>query len=164
MNNNEQITNMLDDIKKSSINIVDNICKINENLNKKTNEELSTLDLIKACKALDYEEKKKVYSLVFGLGNLGKKIDNKLILISLIGSFWLKVRDKNMTIKEVVDILIDVNDIKQFSDHAETYKEILAIQVEEFVYGIEEGNMFGLSSAAELKAKVSEIMQQCYPF
>lgn len=162
MNENVEITTMLNEIKKASINIVDNVCKINENLN--TGKTLDTLDLIKACKALSYEDKKSVYCAVFGLGNFGKTIDNKLILLSLIGSFWLKVRDKNMTIKEVVDILIDVNDIKQFSDHAETYKEILAIQVEEFVYGIEEGNMFGLSSAAELKAKVSEIMQKCYPF
>lgn len=116
---------------------------------------------------LSFTDKRTVYHSLFSLGHIGDAIDNKLILISLIGSFYIKAKEKSpeITVLDAVNKLIDDTSLvtDNFS-HIQAYKEKIAILVEDFVYGVNKGNTFGIKNAAELRVKVNEIVKQQLPF
>ena len=120
--------------------------------------------VIKDYRSLTPEERVAVFQTLFSLGNYGEAIDNKLILISLIGSITLAMKKKNpeadpyMAIDKLIDLKALNNGI------TEEYKEILALYVGEFLGGVKTGNTFGIKSAADIKAKINEILQQYIPF
>ena len=119
-------------------------------------------------KSLPYTDRGALYGKYFGLGFLGNKIDDKLILISLICSFVLAARKKDPTIT-VLDCVKKLTDYETLSFQERAYGEgnfyeNLAIVCEDFIYGIDTGNTFGLKNAVELKAKVKEILHNRVPF
>ncbi len=117
---------------------------------------------------LPFNERGAAYEREFGLGMLGDKIDNKLILVSLICSFVLAARkkDKNITVLDCVKKLTDYESLTMDDkvNGIGKYYENLAIICESFLYGVSEGNTFGLKSAADLKAKVKDILSNYTPF
>lgn len=117
---------------------------------------------------LEFNERGAAYEREFGLGQLGEKIDNKLILVSLICSFVLAARkkDPNITVLDCVKKLTDYESLAMNDRVGETgrYYENLAIICDSFLYGVSEGNTFGLKSATDLKAKVKDILSNYMPF
>lgn len=118
--------------------------------------------------ALPFNNRCVEYQKEFGLGNLGIKIDNKLILVSLICSFVLAARKKNpaISVLDCVKTLTDYETLLEDDPIGEIrkYYENLAILCESFLYGVEEGNTFGLKNAKDLKNKVAEILSTRLPF
>lgn len=117
---------------------------------------------------LEFNERGAAYEREFGLGNLGSKIDNKLILVSLICSFVLAARKKDPAVT-VLDCVKKLTDYESLSMTDKTgmigkYYENLAIICESFLYGVSEGNTFGLKTAADLKLKVNDILSTRVPF
>ena len=114
------------------------------------------------------EDRGAFYENEYGLGYLGDKIDNKLILISLICSFTLMVRKQNpsVTVMDCIKKLTDYESLPMNikSSHVGKFYENLAIVCESFMYGVTEGNTFGLKNGLELKNKVTEIINNQVPF
>lgn len=120
-----------------------------------------------AYRNLPIEEKKKVYNKLFSLDQLGPIIDNKLILISLIVSFVLAARKNQpeLTVLDGIKRLVEVNMVNSYlQSHMDEYLEKLAIIVEDYMVGVNKGNTFGIKTAAELKAKVNELLNNLMPF
>lgn len=115
---------------------------------------------------LSFDDKKLVYNKMFSLGFLGESIDNKLILVSLIGSFYLAAKTKSpeLTITQAIDKLVDADKLGLDYKEIQANKEKLALIVEDFLYGVNKGNTFGLKNATELRTKVNEILAQRVPF
>lgn len=139
------------------------------------NSQIITLNqsLINHCEHIknhssNFEERVVEYETTYGLGKLGEKIDNKLCLISLICSFVLIARknNPNVTVLECVKKLTDYESLDYVSKNDELVKfyENLAIVSESFLYGVSEGNTFGLKNAKEVKDKILEIINTRLPF
>lgn len=119
-------------------------------------------------KDMTFQDKQVVYDKEFSLGFLGDKIDNKLILISLICSFVLMARkkDSSLTVLDCVKKLTDYEQlasVDKFGIDGKFY-ESLAVICESFLYGVTEGNTFGIKNAKDLKDKVKEILSNRVPF
>lgn len=115
---------------------------------------------------LTFDDKRIAFYKMFSLGEMGTTIDNKLILISLVGSFYLLAKKKDPSIK-ILDIVYKVIDGESNiagDPKSQQFKEMLAIMVEEFLYGVQTGNMFGLKNPKELKDKINDILSQRMPF
>lgn len=135
---------------------------------KKYVEDATNTPKIYTLKELPYDDRKVIYNNEFDLGNLSDKIETKLILISLICSFVLSARVKSPSIStlECVKRLTDYDKLAPNekilgSDH---FYENLAIICDSFLYGVKEGNTFGLKTAVEIKAKIKEILSMHFPF
>lgn len=115
---------------------------------------------------LTFNDKRQAFYKMFSLGEMGTTIDNKLILISLVGSFYLLAKKKDPSIKilDIVYKVIDGDSNIPGDPKSQQFKEMLAILVEEFLYGVQTGNMFGLKNPKELKDKINDILSQRMPF
>lgn len=158
--NKEEILNHLCD----ASHLLDNAKDIFEILTK----ELKTEQPVVKIEPLTRTERGAYYEKEYGLGNLGTKIDNKLILVSLICSFTLMARAQNpsMTVMEVIKKLTNYETIAMDDKYGEEGKfyENLAITCESFMYGVTEGNTFGLKTGKEVRDKVIEIISNRLPF
>lgn len=167
----ELLIEFLSEFKKVHATMDRNVDAIIEELsNSKTEvvKEVETKYVMQDIGDLPFLERGAAYEREFGLGQLGEKIDNKLILVSLICSFVLAARkkDPNITVLDCVKKLTDYESLAMNDRVGETgrYYENLAIICDSFLYGVSEGNTFGLKSAADLKAKVKEILSNYTPF
>lgn len=166
---NELLVECLNEFKNAHATMYHNVDAIIEALkNCKPEVITETKYIAQSVNDLSFNERGAEYERTFGLGNLGEKIDNKLILISLICSFVLAARKKDPNIK-VIDCVKKLTDYESLSMNDRTgetgkYYENLAIVCDSFLYGVTEGNTFGLKSAVDLKTKVMEILAQRQPF
>ena len=165
----ELLVEFLNEFKNVHASMYHNVDAIIEQLrNTKPEVITETRNVYQNIGDLPFNERGAAYEREFGLGNLGAKIDNKLILVSLICSFVLAARkkDPNITALYCVKKLTDYESLAMDDRIGETgkYYENLAIICDSFLYGVSEGNTFGLTSALDLKAKVKEFLSNRMPF
>jgi len=114
-------------------------------------------------KELTYEERRNLYINSFSLGSIGKSINDKLILISLLSLTYIKMKAKKSDVT-VLDILKSIT--KQTPDDSSFYQmlESLSIIVEDYCYACSEADACGLNSSQEIINKIKEILNSWVPF
>jgi len=112
---------------------------------------------------LTYEDKKQFYFKFLSLGSIGKSVNDKLILISLVSFTYIKMKDKNPKIT-VLDILKNIT--KQKQDNSIFYQmlESLSIIVEDYCYNCSEADSCGLKTSQEIINKIKQILNTWVPF
>lgn len=121
-------------------------------------------DITLQIDTLTYTDKKEVYQKVFSLGFLSSKdMNDRLVLISLLGLTYQKMKEKDSTITPLT-ILMKITG--QTKDNSSFYQflEALSIIVEDFSYGIEKIDTCGLKSSQEIINKIKEILNTWMPF
>ena len=91
------------------------------------------------------------------------KLSDRLVLISLICFSYkqLKIKDNSLTFLILLQkITKDFKPQKVFSDHLEN----LAVVCEDFYYGTNEIENFGLTKSKEIIDKIKEILKTWTPF
>lgn len=178
MNNTKVLVELLKTYKEAHSTMYYSMDAIIEELSKQVDQEPiapqvvtikpepSVEGILSDYKQLSFNDKRLVFNKLFNLGFMGDSIDNKLILISLIGSFYLKAKEKNpsMTMLEAVKTLVDEESLPTDIKEKEQLIDSLAILTEEFVGNVQKGNTFGIKNAKDLKDKVNEIIKSRVPF
>lgn len=108
-----------------------------------------------------YEGLKWLYNREFSLGFLGKDINSKFALISLLGYLVMKLRKKKPEVT-FLDTLIKINNAGTKSVPDKTAKSI-AIIAEDFAYGCENFPTFDLKDK-DIPKKIKEILNSSLPF
>ena len=122
------------------------------------------IDLSMQIDALEYTDKKEVYQKSFSLGNLeSDDMNDRLVLISLIGLTYQKMKEKEATITPL-KILMKITG--QSKDNSSFYQflEALSIIVEDFSYGIKKFDSCGLKTSQEIINKIKELLNTWMPF
>lgn len=109
---------------------------------------------------LTYEEKKKLYSQHFSLGNLTTDITNKFALVALI-CFITNEKNKQSPGTTCYSI---IESLTRESKLPEDYKETLAIICEDYMFMCTTFPTFGIKSAKEMVAKIKSILNDWLPF
>lgn len=107
----------------------------------------------------DFREKRSLYIENFSLGHLGKDFTTKVALISLIGYITKKMQKKKATIT-YLDV---VKSLAKGIDIDEDFLYTLAIVCEDFSYGCNEFQTFGLDDK-QIPSKIREILSTWNPF
>ncbi len=112
---------------------------------------------------LTYDQKRDLYIKSFSFGSIGKNVNDKLILISLLSVTYMKMKVKKPDIT-VLDILKSIT--KQAPDNSSFYQllESLSIVVEDYSYGCIEADTCGVSTSQEIIEKIKQILNQWVPF
>lgn len=109
----------------------------------------------------DYEELSKQYLLNYSLGFLGKDINSKFALISLLGYLTMKIKEKKNNVTHL-DIINKINNTGRKSISDKQAKSI-AIVAEDFAYGCTDFLTFDLKDK-EIPSKIKEILDSTLPF
>lgn len=119
-------------------------------------------ELVSEINSFTYKDKKDLYSRLFSIGYLGKNLDDKLILLSLITLTYIKLKEKNNLITPI-EILEKIT-----KEPKDTYLyqtlEVLSIMVEDFSYGCKSASSCGLKSSEEIINKIKELISTWIPF
>ena len=116
--------------------------------------------IIKDINELSYEDKKKVYTVVFGLGSYNsEEIKDKLILISLIAASSAQLKDRGISTKDFLMKLMRPKD-----ETLENYLEILAIIVDDFSYNVTKHEIFGAKDSKEIMETIKNLLLTWTPF
>ena len=112
---------------------------------------------------LTYEQRRDLHVRYFSLGSIGKNLNDKLILISLLSLTYMKMKVKKPDIT-LLDILKSIT--KQAPDNSSFYQmlESLSIVVEDYSYGCSEADSCGLNSSQDIINKIKEILSSWLPF
>ena len=158
--NNANLEKILTEFQNCNNLINNTITVLIDEMKRDTNGEQTVNTVINSFNSLSKKDQGVVFRRLFGLDNLGSKVDSKLLLLSFIVSthILLKKKDPNSTIRKAIDLLVDHPNAK------DDYKDKLEFMAEEFAYGVEEGNTFGLKNVSEVKQKVNEIISHLLPF
>lgn len=114
--------------------------------------------------SLSYEEKLKVYTKCFSIGNfLSKHVNERLILLSLLSLTYFKLKEKDKNIKPV-DVLIKITNGKKDDTFFYQMLESLSILVEDFGYNCNKADSCGLKNSQEIINKIKEILNTWIPF
>lgn len=116
-------------------------------------------------KELSYEDKKKIYTNLFSIGNFleCRSLNDRLILISLISLVYLKNKEKNDKIT-VLEILLKITNQKVDNSGFYNMLEGLSILVEDWCYEIKEADSCGLKTSQDIINKIKEILNSWIPF
>lgn len=109
----------------------------------------------------EYVEKSNLYRDNFSLGYLGKNVNDKLVLVSLVSLVYIKTKAKNKNVKPI-DILLKIrgkNKIPHLS-----MLESLSVLVEDFAYDCTEADKCGMKSSDEVVKKIKELLSVWVPF
>lgn len=113
--------------------------------------------------SLSYQDKKEVYSKTFSTDYIGgEKLDDKLILISLITLTYFKLREKNPKVTPI-EILEKITKEPK-GTHFYKVLENLSIMVEDLSYGHKIANSCGLKTSQEIINKIKELVETWIPF
>lgn len=113
---------------------------------------------------LEYTDKKDVYQKVFSLGNLqSEDMNDRLVLISLIGLTYQKMKDKDSTITPL-KILMKITGQSKDNSGFYQFLEALSIIVEDFSYGVKKFDSCGLKTSQEIINKIKELLNTWMPF
>ena len=128
-------------------------------------DEVNTLEqAIQIIDKLDYIEKQRVYSRLFGLGCIGgENLDDKLVLISLVAITHLKIKEKNPKITPL-EILEKITGEPKGQSFFYKVLENLSILVEDLCYGHNTASSCGLKSSQEIINKIKETLNTWTPF
>ena len=112
---------------------------------------------------LTYDQKRDLYIKTFSFGSIGKNVNDKLILISLLSLTYMKMKVKKPDIT-VLDILKSIT--KHSPDNSSFYQllEALSVVVEDYSYGCTDADACGLNSSQEIIEKIKTILNQWVPF
>jgi len=112
---------------------------------------------------LTYDQKRDLYIKSFSFGSIGKNVNDKLILISLLSVTYMKMKVNKPDIT-VLDILKSIT--KQAPDNSSFYQllEALSIVVEDYSYGCTEADTCGLHTSQEIIEKIKRILESWIPF
>jgi len=117
---------------------------------------------------LDYIEKQKVYSRLFGLGCMGdESLDTKIVLISLIAITWFKLKEKNSKITPLEILIKITGETKDTIKGPSFYYKVLenlSILTEDLCYGHKTASTCGLKSSQEIITKIKETLNTWTPF
>ena len=114
--------------------------------------------------SLSYEEKLKVYTKCFSIGNfLSKDVNERLILLSLLSLTYFKLKEKDKNIKPI-DVLIKITNGKKDDTFFYQMLESLSILVEDFGYSCNKADSCGLKNSQEIINKIKEILNTWIPF
>lgn len=119
-------------------------------------------EIAEEVESMGYEAKKELYDKLFSLGVMGEHMDNKLILISLLGLTYQKVKEKNPNVTPFA-ILQQISG-KYKDDLYKQTLEALSILVQDFVFGHVEISSCGLKSSNEIIEKIKQILNTWTPF
>ena len=120
-----------------------------------TSEPMTYQEVINAYKVLPFDQQIIVFQSLFNLGAFGSgRIDDKLMLIALIGSVTLSMRKKNpdMDPLAVINKMLDMNMLN--GNVTEEYKRVLALYVAEFLGGVTIPTFFHFVKDVDGKQKV----------
>jgi hypothetical protein len=113
---------------------------------------------------LSYSEKQAFYQRTFSVGYIGGiKLNERLVLISLIAFAYKKLKEKDATTTPLKILLKITGPIETSSAFYQTL-ESLSILVEDFLYGVEEVDSCGLKNAKEITTKIKELLETWLPF
>lgn len=119
--------------------------------------------LLSQIKKLDYKDKHQIYQNLFSTGYLSLKLNDKLILISLIALAHqkLKVKSPDLTI---FTFLIKLTNTSEENTSFRAFLEALSFLVEDLTYGTKVFDSCGLKTSQEIITKIKELLAQWLPF
>jgi len=127
-------------------------------------EKQKVVDITLQIDALEYIDKKEVYQKVFSLGNLeSSDINDRLILISLLGLTYQKIKEKDSMITPLA-ILMKITGQSKDGSYFYQFLETLSIITEDFSYGVKKFDSCGLKTSQEIINKIKELLNTWMPF
>jgi len=127
-------------------------------------EKQKVVDITLQIDALEYIDKKEVYQKVFSLGNLeSSDINDRLILISLLGLTYQKIKEKDSMITPLA-ILMKITGQSKDGSYFYQFLETLSIITEDFSYGVKKFDSCGLKTYQEIINKIKELLNTWMPF
>ncbi len=125
---------------------------------------MSINQIVSSINNLSIEEKSLVYTRCFGFGTLASsdKLNDKIMLISLVGLTASKLKEKNKELT-TLDILVQITRAKK----GETIYEFitnLAIIVDDLSYLVNEFDSCGFTESKQIIEKIRELINSWVPF
>lgn len=120
-------------------------------------------NLLSQIQQFNYEDKRQVYQNLFSTGYLSLKLNDKLVLISLIALAHqkLKIKTPDLTI---LKFLIKLTNPSEEDASFRSFLEALSFLVEDLTYGTEVFDSCGLKTSQEIITKIKELLSQWLPF
>lgn len=113
---------------------------------------------------LTLEDKKQLYDRIFSIGNFNtKKLNDRLVLISLVSLAYNKLKQKDSTLT-VLSFLLKVSGTNKDNSAFYQMLENLSILIEDFSYDCTEIDSCGLKTSQEIVNKIKEILNTWIPF
>ena len=119
--------------------------------------------IVSSVNNLSVEEKSLVYTRCFGFGTLSSdKLNDKIMLISLVGLTASKLKEKNKDLK-TLDILIQITKASK-KDMVYDFIVNLSIIVDDLSYLVKEFDSCGFNESKQIISKIKELISSWVPF